>query len=86
MRPPVSRNTPRRRGGRADWRSIAALGYDDTVAWFASAGQNSMVAIAQSVEHRLVVPVVAGSSPVSHPKMNEARLTLEFSCEAGFVV
>ena len=27
-----------------------------------------MVAIAQLVERRLVVPDVAGSSPVSHPK------------------
>ena len=27
----------------------------------------SMVAVAQLVEHRIVIPVVAGSSPVSHP-------------------
>ena len=26
-----------------------------------------MVAIAQLVEHRIVIPAVAGSSPVSHP-------------------
>ena len=26
-----------------------------------------MVAVAQSVEHRIVIPVVAGSIPVSHP-------------------
>ena len=32
------------------------------------AGEVSMVGIAQLVEHRLVVPVVAGSSPVVHPK------------------
>ena len=43
------------------------MGYDRGVASFASANADSMVAIAQSVEHRLVVPVVAGSSPVSHP-------------------
>ena len=28
-----------------------------------------MVAIAQLVEHRIVIPVVAGSSPVGHPKV-----------------
>ena len=28
----------------------------------------SVVAIAQLVEHRIVIPVVAGSSPVGHPK------------------
>ena len=35
-----------------------------------------MVAVAQLVESRIVIPVVAGSSPVSHPKFNElgARL------------
>ena len=27
-----------------------------------------MVIVAQSVEHRVVVPGVAGSSPVGHPK------------------
>ena len=27
-----------------------------------------MVAVAQLVESRIVIPVVAGSSPVSHPK------------------
>lgn len=26
-----------------------------------------MVAVAQSVEYRIVIPVVAGSIPVSHP-------------------
>ncbi len=42
---------------------------------FASPRQNpykrelsyAMVAIAQLVEHRIVIPVVAGSSPVGHP-------------------
>jgi hypothetical protein len=28
----------------------------------------SAVAVAQLVESRIVIPVVAGSSPVSHPK------------------
>lgn len=36
-----------------------------------------MVAIAQSVEHRLVVPRVAGSSPVSHPEMGEVQTSDE---------
>ena len=45
-----------------------------------------MVAVAQLVESRIVIPVVAGSSPVSHPilfdlatqavQVNEARLSL----------
>lgn len=43
------------------------MGYDRRVASFAPADAGRMVAIAQLVEHRLVVPVVAGSSPVSHP-------------------
>ena len=28
----------------------------------------SMVAVAQLVESRIVIPVVVGSSPISHPK------------------
>ena len=32
-----------------------------------------MVGVAQLVEHRVVVPVVAGSSPVAHPMSNEAE-------------
>jgi hypothetical protein len=31
------------------------------------AGPGLMVAVAQLVESRIVIPVVAGSSPVSHP-------------------
>lgn len=31
-----------------------------------------MVGIAQSAERRIVVPVVAGSSPVAHPKPHQA--------------
>ena len=29
-----------------------------------------MVAVAQLVESRIVIPVVVGSSPISHPKLN----------------
>ena len=31
-----------------------------------------MVAVAQLVEHRIVIPVVAGSIPVSHPIFQKA--------------
>ena len=31
-----------------------------------------MVAVAQLVESRIVIPVVVGSSPISHPKILEA--------------
>ena len=30
-------------------------------------GRSSMVAVAQLVESRIVIPVVVGSSPISHP-------------------
>ncbi len=43
-----------------------------------------MVGIAQLVEHLVVVQVVAGSSPVTHPK-SEPALTTE-AVRAGFVV
>ena len=33
-----------------------------------------MVAIAQLVEHRIVVPRVVGSSPISHPSLPTRRL------------
>ena len=33
-----------------------------------SGKQSSMVAVAQLVEPRIVIPVVVGSSPISHPK------------------
>ena len=33
-----------------------------------------MVGVAQLVEHRVVVPVAAGSNPVAHPKFNCAPL------------
>lgn len=40
----------------------------------ASVSTGSMVAIAQLVEHRIVIPVVAGSSPVGHPiKVSKTR-------------
>ena len=57
------------------------IGYDRRVASFAPVNVARMVAIAQLVEHRLVVPVVAGSSPVSHP-MYMPRLGIP---EAGHV-
>ena len=45
-----------------------------------------MVAVAQLVESRIVIPVVAGSSPVSHPintkspKAHYLALGLFFAC------
>ena len=41
-----------------------------------------MVAVAQLVEPRLVVPVVAGSSPVSHPKESREKWELAPTSEA----
>ena len=38
-----------------------------------------MVAIAQLVESRIVIPVVVGSSPISHPNIEKPA-----SIEAGF--
>ena len=35
-----------------------------------------MVAVAQLVESRIVIPVVVGSNPISHPKIQ--RLTANF--------
>jgi hypothetical protein len=32
----------------------------------------TMVAVAQLVESRIVIPVVVGSSPISHPKYKKA--------------
>ena len=45
--------------------------------------QRSAVAVAQLVESRIVIPVVVGSSPISHPKRIKhlAQLT-----RLGFVV
>src|SRR3954449_8639929 len=40
-----------------------------------------MVGVAQLVEHRVVVPVVAGSSPVTHPKDVSSVLTV--TCVTG---
>ena len=42
----------------------------------------SMVGIAQLVEHRLVVPAVAGSSPVVHPE----KTTPDFRVGGCFVL
>jgi hypothetical protein len=33
----------------------------------------SMVAVAQLVESRIVIPVVVGSNPISHPKIQRLR-------------
>lgn len=35
-----------------------------------------MVAVAQLVESRIVIPVVVGSSPISHPKPERASVSL----------
>jgi hypothetical protein len=37
--------------------------------------KQSMVAVAQLVESRIVIPVVAGSSPVSHPNYPSKSMT-----------
>ena len=42
----------------------------------AETSSNNMVLVVQLVEHRIVVPVVAGSSPVLHPKL-PASLVVE---------
>ena len=41
-----------------------------------------MVAVAQLVEHRVVVAGVAGSSPVSHPKNQSDDHMIDFDAEA----
>ncbi len=41
-----------------------------------------MVGVAQLVEHRVVVPVVAGSSPVTHPMQTPSRRRPGRSCRA----
>jgi hypothetical protein len=41
-----------------------------------------MVAVAQLVESRIVIPVVVGSSPISHPKIKNKK-ACNFSV-AGF--
>ncbi len=33
-----------------------------------------MVGVAQVVEHRIVIPVVVGSSPIVHPNFREGAL------------
>ena len=43
---------------------------------------NSTVAVAQLVESRIVIPVVVGSSPISHPKSFNKKA----SFLAGFFV
>ena len=41
-----------------------------------------MVGVAQLVEHRVVIPVVAGSSPVTHPTKPQVREA--FASAEGF--
>jgi hypothetical protein len=41
-------------------------------AWW-SQGQVSTVDVAQSVERRIVIPVVVGSIPIVHPKLDVSR-------------
>jgi hypothetical protein len=36
-----------------------------------------VVAVAQLVESRIVIPVVVGSSPISHPKYKEALSAIQ---------
>jgi hypothetical protein len=47
-------------------------------AGLASFSQIFMVAVAQLVESRIVIPVVAGSSPVSHPIFKRIFCSLSF--------
>ncbi len=47
-----------------------------------------MVAVAQLVESRIVIPVVVGSSPISHPKNSSKRPSFRtgpfaFHCKLG---
>src|SRR5438067_673722 len=37
-----------------------------------------MVAVAQLVESRIVIPVVVGSNPISHPKIQRVTAVLNF--------
>ncbi len=37
-----------------------------------------VVAVAQLVEHRIVIPSVAGSTPVGHPKFCASKICLYF--------
>lgn len=42
-----------------------------------------MVAIAQLVEPRIVIPVVVGSSPISHPKIFYSRRVAQLGSATG---
>ncbi len=44
-----------------------------------------MVAIAQLVESWIVIPVVVGSSPISHPKLKTCNLFLVYAKMAELV-
>ena len=45
----------------------------------------STVAVAQLVESRIVIPVVVGSSPISHPKFENALQRRAFLFDQGFL-
>ncbi len=45
-----------------------------------------MVAVAQLVEPRIVIPVVVGSSPISHPKLDVSRSLRRADFSHGQVV
>ena len=45
-----------------------------------------MVSVVQLVEHRIVVPSVVGSSPITHPKKKRARFALFFWLILGSII
>ena len=52
------------------WRAVhafAIFAFPNAGAWITLAVRQPMVVVAQLVEPRIVIPVVAGSSPVDHP-------------------
>ena len=52
------------------------IGNDEVAGPSPAETSSNMVLVVQLVEHRIVVPVVAGSSPVLHPKL-PASLVVE---------
>ena len=45
-----------------------------------------MVGIVQLAEHRIVVPGVVGSSPLTHPRKRKGDLLVSFSFSLGWVM
>ena len=78
------RVAPRRGRGRLllDWRTVRRRSKLFSVACV----QATMVAIAQSVEHRVVVAGAAGSSPVSHPAVLSRDIAERRCRDSGFFV